>query len=618
MCGFSGIVSTSIIIPSEIISMGESISHRGPDYTGYYFDQYAGFVHNRLSLLDISINGNQPFENEKFVLLFNGEIYNHQKIRNKYLYNQIFISTSDTETLFYLIERYGINFATSQIHGMFSFVWYDKKTFDVSIVRDRLGIKPLFYRIENDGIIFSSEYKSIIQLRDLVPDKALILSSTLGEIEYSRSKTLFSEISQLEPGSILRYSIKGSVKIENYFKLTDLVDKSLYTELHSMKDNDIIDLFDRLINDSVESMLMSDVGMGSFISGGIDSSLVSCIASRKNSISLFTANVVGKYSELDACRIVSNSIGEKLNVYDYESKYFLRDLVRCTWHYEAPINVHASAIPFNCVANLARQLNTKAVLTGEGSDELFLGYPRLLTRKLDRFIKLPYNLIDAIYCRIPGLINYLNIKKNNYANDLLYIPFVASRKADLDEYNESFSFIKRKKLIKEHSLTLEMLGRGLHSLLWRNDRIGMMHSIESRFPFLDEDLMKFAVNLPIRMKIGRSINIHNIKHPFLIDKKIVRVLAKKYVPKGIERIQKKGFIIHGHRSVKISSDFFYNGFLSDLFHLSKRDCAALENKTDNFLLAKLAQVEIWGRLFSRKEKIQEVEKFVANNLSMTI
>lgn len=596
--------------------MGNTIQHRGPDHTGYYFDERAGFVHNRLSLVDVSSNGHQPFVDERHVLLFNGEIYNHRELRKKHLPDKGFISSSDTETLFHLLSQFGPLKTAKMIKGMFAFVWYDRISGETYLVRDRFGIKPLFYMHWRGQLVFGSEIKALALHFKIQADRLLVMSSTLGELEYSRHLTAYSEVRQLEPGSILRYSGGSDAVIQRFFRLTDLVDKDYHRELHGFTEEGIVEEFGRLLGDSVESMLMSDVGMGAFVSGGIDSSIITSIASRHQPISMYTANVIGRYSELDACRKVSSHIGQPLHVYDYEPGHFITDLVKTTWHYECPITVHGNAMPFNGVARLARSSGTKAVLTGEGSDELFLGYPRLLTRKLDGLLKMPYNVFDRVYSTVPGLTKYLNLKKHNYSNDLLYLPFVGDRKGDIVEYMDSYSFVRDRKTAQDHALTLEMLGRGLHSLLWRNDRVGMMHSIESRFPFLDEDLVRFAANIPIGMKIGRTSKVHNIKHPFRIDKKVVRMLAKRYVPTGIEKIEKKGFIIFGLGSLELSKGFFNNGFVSEFLKLGQREIAHMEGGLDRYLLAKLAQVEIWGRMFVRQEDVTDVENWVSSRMTM--
>jgi asparagine synthase (glutamine-hydrolysing) len=263
---------------------------------------------------------------------------------------------------------------------------------------------------------------------------------------------------------------------------------------------------------------------------------------------------------------------------------------------------------------MARMNATKAVLTGEGSDELFLGYPRLLTRKWDDLIKLPFDLTTAIYKRIPGLTRYLNLNKTNHSGDLLRMPLGFMGDSMSEEFEEAFSFVSDAQTRADHILSLSMLGRGLHSLLWRNDRMGMMHSIESRFPFLDEELMRFAVNLPIRAKIGRSARFHNYKHPFLIDKHIVRKTAERYLPPALNNREKKGFPLFGFANIRLGKGFFKDGFLQDFYRISERGTRLMEERTDPYLLNKMACVEIWGRLFARKESMESVESDVLKGM----
>ncbi len=607
MCGFAGITQTRNIDDSLLEGFAKTIIHRGPDHTGFYRDDHVGFIHNRLSLLDLSTNGHQPFVDDEHVLLFNGEIYNHQHLRKNMLAGQMFRSSSDTETLFYLLKKYGVEKTAKSIHGMFAFCWYDRKGLDLYLVRDRLGIKPLFYHTANGQFVFASELKVITEHAKPTLNVPTTMSAALGELEYTRLHTAFESLHQLEPGGILHVNATGgSVECSHYFKLTDLVDRSYYEELNSKDEKSLLAEFDRLFNHSVESMLMSDVGMGAFVSGGIDSSLIASVAGKHQRIDMFTANILGKYSELPFSKMLSAHINQPLHVYDFQPEKLIDDLVRTTWYYESPIVVHSNAIPFQGVARLARETGVKAVLTGEGSDELFLGYPRLLTRKWDSLIKLPYTLTTALYKRIPGLTRYLNLNQTNYNRDLLYMPFGFERQSMMSAYNDAFGFVSDAEMRKDHILSIEMLGRGLHALLWRNDRMGMMHSIESRFPFLDEDVLKFAINAPISIKMGKTHRFHNYKHPFMIDKYIVRKHAEKYLPDSLNYREKKGFPLYGLLHMKVKNGFFRDGFIQEMFGLSQTGSVAMERDTDRYLLAKLACVEVWGRLFVRNESMDQV------------
>lgn len=617
MCGFAGITQTRNIDDNLLQGFAQTIIHRGPDHTGFFRDDHVGLIHNRLSLLDLSTNGHQPFVDDEHVLLFNGELYNHQHLRNTLLIGQSFRSSSDTETLFYMLKKFGVEKTSKAIHGMFAFCWYDRKGLDLYLVRDRLGIKPLFYHTANGQFVFGSELKVITAHTKPKLNVPTTMSAALGELEYSRLHTAFESVHQLEPGGILQINASGGeIKRSHFFKLTDLVDRSYYEELRDKDEKALLSDFDHLFNDSVESMLMSDVGMGAFVSGGIDSSLISAVASKHQRIDMFTANIVGKYSELPFSKMLSEHIKQPLHVYDFQPDRLIEDLVRTTWYYESPIVVHSNAIPFQGVARLARENGIKAVLTGEGSDELFLGYPRLLTRKWDRLIKMPYSLTTSLYKRIPGLTRYLNLNQTNYNRDLLNMPYGFERQTMMAAYNDAFGFVGDPEMRADHVLSIEMLGRGLHALLWRNDRMGMMHSIESRFPFLDEDVLKFAINAPISIKMGKTHRFHNYKHPFMIDKYIVRKHAEKYLPDSLNYREKKGFPLYGLLHMKVKKGFFKDGFVQEMFGFGQDGSNALERDTERYLLAKLACVEVWGRLFVRNESIDQVSADALNYLTI--
>lgn len=617
MCGFAGLVQHSRVPHYVIESMGKAIAHRGPDYTGYYADDHASFVHNRLSLVDVSANGHQPFEDDTHVLVYNGEIYNHQELRRQYLPHIQFKSTSDTETLFHLLKQMPLIDCCRKLEGMFAFAWYSKNTHEVALVRDRLGIKPLFYSFKNNGLQFGSEQKALIVHYEYEIDSAKVLNATLGELEYTRRHTAFKDLFQLTPGTIITYQLQANTFQESaFFSLTDLVDTDLYQRLHKASDTELLDEFETIFSAGVHKMLMADVPMGAFVSGGIDSSLIASIASASKPLQLFTADVKGKYSELKYSSMLAKLLQSPLHVHEHAPDDLVSKFVETIWYYGSPIVVHANAIPFQGVAKLARQQGVKAVLSGEGADELFLGYPRLLTRKWDKLIQLPFNFTTALYKKVPGLTRYLNLNKQNFDRDLLYLPFNMERQTNDRSYLEAFDFVKDTAVRNDHVLSLEMLGRGLHSLLWRNDRMGMMHGIEARFPFLDEQVLQFAINLPINQKIALTKRFHNYKHPFLIDKYIVRKLAEKRLPNELIYRQKAGFPLYGILNMKVKTQFFHNGFLQELLQLDNRGLQTFEHEADPYLKAKLACVEVWGRLFQLKEPMESIKQLVAEKIAV--
>lgn len=613
MCGISGFINQNQekVNEQNLDQMLQSQNHRGPDYQGKLYFSNAGFAHNRLSLLDLSSAGNQPFENENYVLVFNGEIYNFIQLKQELL-AVTYTSTSDTAVLFRALIEWGVDKTVKKLKGMFAFSWYNKNTQELYLVRDRLGIKPLFYSLDNHHTLwFASEIKAILAVVATQPNPVKVLYSSLGVLERSRKSTAWDNINQVEPGTYIYYNNKNIEEIK-YYSVFDTVNQATYNRLNQSSVNDVLSEFENLFAQSVKSMSISDAPMGAFVSGGIDSSIIAKYAIQNNqNLKLFTANVIGKHSEFEDAKDLAKSLNKPLFDYPYQKEMALRDWARVTWHYEAPIVVHFNAIPFSNVAKLAFDHQVKAVLTGEGSDELFLGYSGLITKRYSKFLNLPYTILDKTYSKIPKLKSFLTntggsqdllgvFRKGaqNFTNEIFY-----------DQGKSVYDFVPKNKT-DEHLQTAIMLNEHLVSLLWRNDRMGMIHSIESRFPFLDEDIIAFAMNLPTKFKIKKTLKFHNYKHPFLIDKFLVRKLAASKLPPNLVNKVKKGFPVDGLRNIKVDPVFFKNGTLIEILQLTQDQLIYMCNTTPNYLTSILAAVEIWAKLFIEKKSIDEVDLLV--------
>ncbi len=605
MCGISGIIkqNNSITI-SEIDALASIQHHRGPDNTGIWKEDGVAFIHNRLSLLDLSESGNQPFCDEKYVLVFNGEIYNWKNLRKDLESNGLsFRSNSDTEVLFFAIKHWGLQATLPKLKGMFAFAWYDIEHQRVTLVRDRLGIKPLFYEQLHGEFWFASEVKALVKGKGMDElNMQFVAQSYYGVYETQPHSSPFKSIHQLEPGCLLEVNTQTlGVKEQRWFGLEEWVDEEYYRLLDSKSKEEVEELFSTLFKSSVASMAVSDAPMGAFISGGIDSSVIASTAREFADLQLFTANVIGKFSEYESAKLLAKSLGVSLHSYDYQAKYFSRDVARCTWHYDGPIALFTNSVAFSGVAKLASEMGVKAVLTGEGSDELFLGYPKLLTRRYERIVSAPLRLLQTLYGKVPGLGEFVGLNSVDLQKQVLQGHLNGYR----EEYRDSV-VMKRFEFLGKDSedyrcagITVNQIHRHLHSLLWRNDRMGMMYSIESRFPFLDEDLVKFAINLPHRYKIGRTNKFYNWKHPFLLDKAIVRNYADKTLPKELVYKKKFGFGVTAHVSDTLPYDFefFKDGFWQRVCGMDHQHLEFALKKTPRKLLNKIAAVEIWGKQF---------------------
>lgn len=625
MCGISGIIKKQSVKveESDLLKLAQTMKHRGPDALGIFRNNNVGFSHNRLSLLDLSAAANQPFKNENFVLTYNGEIYNWKNLKSELeLLGIVFKTTSDTEVLFWGIIEWGLENTLQKLNGMFAFSWHDIKENKIFLVRDRLGIKPLFYSISSTQISFASEIKALSQdigMYDL--NMHYLAQSYYGVYETQRHISPFKNIHQLEPGHILTIDTNSlDTVISKWFSLGDWVNELEYSRRSNMSESEVLEEFSELMNNSVRSMMLADAPVGAFVSGGLDSSLIAALGSENSSMDLFTANVVGKYSEVDAARQLASFTKNNLYEYTYESNFFVRDLVRSTWHYDAPITLFTNSVAFGGVAKLARETNVKAVLTGEGADELFLGYPKLLTQKFDKIINLPFNAINAIYKKIPGLTSYLNLNRTDLQKEIIQQHLNGYKERLNDEsVMKSFSFLNRSS--EEYrcaQLTVNMIHRHLHSLLWRNDRMGMIHSIESRFPYLDNDVVKFALNLPAKFKIGRTSKFYNWKHPFQMDKAVLRKFAEKKLPQNLAHKKKFGFGVQGHANseLKIDLDFFRGGFWQQACGMNNQALELMYKEANPKLLAKLSSVEVWGRLVVLKQPIEDCQQQVLTHFKM--
>lgn len=618
MCGIAGILShqpTNSRI-DDVKQMLELIRHRGPDGIGYADSSFGTIGHVRLSILDSSTAAAQPFVSENSILSYNGEIYNYKDIK-RLLPEKPYVSHSDTEVLFQSLSVSGLESTLELLRGMYAFCWHNTSTGETYLVRDRFGIKPLFYTITNNQeLIFSSELKSLLAIANRSVNHFKATYSVLGGLERDGHGTAWDNVFQVPPGYYLKFG-NGKAELCRYFSITDYVNESTYRELDRMKRSDLVYQLDGLLCQAVNDMGMGDIPAGSFMSGGVDSGLISYYGKGANpNIKLFSSDVDGQQSEAHHARLSAKSIGSNLLMATYRDRQCISDLVTTTWHYESPLVVHFNAIPLAGLAGLARQMSTKAVLTGEGADELFVGYPHLVGGRVESVLSFPYRLLDMLYSTLPVLKRFK--EKKRYGTDLQ----LALRHASEGMFNSwmesddegAYAFLSGKDRVK-HLQTAVMMKSHLLSLLWRNDRMGMMHSIESRFPFLDERVVRFAMNLPHRHKVSIVNNFSNWKHPFQSGKHLVRLVASKYLPDQIAFGVKKGFPVQGLHMLNLDHSFFAGGFLAGNLGLDKTGLGRFFNEMDPYHKALLGMVEIWSQLFVEGKSIEEVNKAVLKNFS---
>ena len=519
MCGIAGQVTADRrpVEADRIAAMGERLRHRGPDDHGVYVHGHVGLAHRRLSVLDLSAAGRQPMcnEDESVWIVFNGEIYNFGELRAQLASRHTFRSRTDTEVVLHLYEEYGLN-CVSMLRGMFAFAIWDGRAQRLVLARDRLGKKPLFYRVDEDGLGFASELKALVLNRP-VPDLDPVALHHYLTFQYIPAPwTIFRGICKLPPAHLLVYE-DGKVTEHPYWTLR-------YDEkLAGRDERELREEFRSLLEESVRLRLISDVPLGAFLSGGVDSSSIVAIMSRllDRPVKTFSIGFAEKeFNELPYAAEVARQFGTEHQEFVVEPSAvdILPALVSV---YDEPY-ADSSAIPTYYVSQLSRQFVT-VVLNGDGGDELLAGYPRYRTEGWDRLAaRLPRGItapLRTLGARVPagrlskGLARLGSPFARSYLARIcyfspeekadLYEPSFAARVAADDSYDLLLQWFRN---VHATDLLDQLLSVDTHSylpddLLVKVDRATMAHGLEARSPFLDHRLMEFAASLPVDLKV---------------------------------------------------------------------------------------------------------------------
>lgn len=601
MCGIFGALLTDKTTPdrNSLALSADLLQHRGPDANVIHSEPGLGLVHARLSLVDVSSRGNQPFwdTSKRYVLVFNGEIYNFRELRAELeAQGQQFISNSDTEVLLYHLIRHGAEATLPRLNGMFAFSLFDREQGTMLLARDRFGMKPLFYGLSERGFFFSSEVKAMRPWVNIQPDLSSVHAYLMKFGGPTKGRSFYNQIKSLAPGTMLIREASGEINERSFFQVQDFIDENENERLKRMSASQIVDEFDRLMTESVDAHAFADAKVGAFCSGGVDSSLIVAIAAKKNpDLALFHANVKGHWSELDPAAALADHLGLNIHAVDVEEQDFVDSIPKVMRHYEYPFTYHPNCAPLMMIAQLARDNGVKGLLSGEGSDELFLGYPWLGRKQITDAYDAASGTIGGLLRKIPGIGpimlpdrmgNFQDVK--DIANGLE----ILEDQLAVSERVKQHPFAQRDPKI---GWTLDYLNHHLRTLLLRNDTMGMAASIEARFPFLDNDLARFGVNLPGKHKLKFSPLVFEKAHPFVRDKWVVRAVADKYIPKHLSQRIKVGFWTTVFQRLDIDDAFYQSDALADLLGLSKRQIARLVENASHDLRLRLLHLDIWMR-----------------------
>jgi asparagine synthase (glutamine-hydrolysing) len=640
VCGICGKINPRGIARADIQEMADTLSHRGPDGEGIYIDAMAGLGHRRLSIIDLG-GGHQPMSNEdgSIWVVFNGEIYNYLELRDRLKTSHSFSTESDTEVIVHLYEEMGEK-CVQELRGMFAFAIWDARNGSLFLARDHMGQKPLFYVHRGEELAFASEIKALLvadpSLREM-DCNALHQYLTLRII--APPLTMFSQVRKLPPAHTLTFK-DGQVKIERYWHLR-------YEPKLSLPEDDLLDELDERMRDTIRYHMVSDVPVGAFLSGGIDSSLVVAMMSQLSSQPIKTFSVGVPYegcNELPFARMVAER---------YQTQHFaetiypsiVQILPQLVWHLDEPTDPLSACMYY--IADMASR-EVKVVVGGDGGDELFGGYDRYYGNGyVDYYALLPkacrQYLVPQLLRLLPEgfwykslshklkWLNQLSFAEGGrrYARSLSYFYFTDEwrqrlygdtlRAALTDADPEAqicalFDCDNAREAVDKMLFADSMLRLPDHSIMIL-DRTTMAHGLEARAPFLDHKLVEFAARIPPSFKVrGRTLRYIQLR------------LAERYLPAPLLRREKQGFSSPLPYLLADEFRYLFQAFLLDshLVHagyLSAQSIASilaahLSGKVDHGnRLWLLCNAEIWYRMSIEGWSRERVEERLAETSS---
>lgn len=577
MCGIVGFFSKNLKNNEEICNkMLEAIHHRGPDDSGIWKDDLGMvFGHKRLSILDVSPLGHQPMLSNcgRYMIVYNGEVYNYKQIRKELEgYNFKFKGNSDTETILAAISFWGIEKAVERFIGMFAFAIWDKQERKLFLVRDRAGIKPLYYGFQGASFIFGSEVSAFRQHPDFKNDIDINALDTFFRMSYIPTPySIYKNIFKLEPGTILSLSIDdlGEGKLSQptkYWSAEKIYSNAASNPFEGSYD-EAINQLELLLKDSVLLRMISDVPLGAFLSGGVDSSLIVALMQSLSEQKIKTFSIgfnEPKYNEANYAKEVaqfSNTNHTELYITQNDMLDFIPHINK---YMDEPLG-DSSFIPTYFVSKLAREHVTVS-LSGDGGDELFSGYPKYNDaingwQKIGKMNLTIRKFLSVLIDNTPdSILNFaaspfqksiknmfkedsLDIKLHKISEILTEKDFFSFFAKCNSAFRKDKSFVLNSERIETfHSLPINKMDLFnymsmvdiktylVDDILTKVDRASMAVSLESRVPILDHRIIEFAASLPTEYKVKNGVN-----------KRILKDLLYRYVPQNIIDRPKKGF-----------------------------------------------------------------------------
>ena len=573
MCGFVGFCSKDVKDKNVIKEMNNQIIHRGPDSDGYFFDKDVNFGFRRLSIIDLH-EGSQPILNESgdTAIIFNGEIYNYQELREDLVAKGYKFKThTDTEVILHGYEEYGEEGILAKLRGMFAFTIWDSKKEKLFGARDHFGIKPYYYALLDGDLLFGSEVKSFLKypkFKKEVNEKALkhYLVFQYNPLE----ETFFKGVKKLRPGHYYIYE-NGKMEIKTYYNLT--------LDYKNMTFDEAVGKIEKEVEESVKYHKISDVEVGSFLSGGVDSSYVVATALPDKTFSVGFDNK--GFNETMYAKELSDSLGIKNFAKLITPDEFFEGINKVQYYSDEP-HANLSSVPLYFLSKLASE-QVKVVLSGEGADELFAGYNEYADALPQRiYRKLPFGLRHKLYLKYKDrkhfrgqtiILKYgqkvedryigpAEIMTDELANSIVTSKYKNSE-TSRDLTKKYYDEVKNMDDVSKR-LYLDMKMWIVEDILLKADKMTMANSIELRVPLLDKKMWELARTIPVRHKVHNEIT----KYAF-------RRAAKNKLPEDWAKRRKLGFVvpfvlwIKEEKYYKIVKEVFNKDFVSEFFDKDK-------------------------------------------------
>ncbi len=568
MCGIAGYYSIKNVFKSgELKIMTNKLSHRGPDAEGHFEFEAVALGHKRLSIIDLSKEANQPMQSHcgGYTIVFNGEIYNYKEIAKELSIKPK--TSSDTEILLEAFVKLGPDFV-KKLNGMFAIAIYNHKSKELFLFRDRIGIKPLYYYLKDNQLAFASELKALLSLDYINKGKdinSMAVRSFLQLGYIPEPESIYSNIKKLPKGHYASFNGQD-LRLSAYWKLSTKIENGVIFDEQDAKEQ-----LTELIKDSVKYRLIADVPYGTFLSGGVDSSLVSAVAQKTTNQQLKTFSIGfedEKFNETTYARQVANHIESDHHEFILTEQDALNHVPNIFKYYDEPY-ADSSAIPTMLVSKMARQ-HVTMTLSGDGGDELFHGYGSYLwANRLNKplahlsrkAVKGIFNKGSSRFKRIGYLFDYEkkeSLKPHIFSQEQYFFSQKELSKLVNKEYesqillNDDYSDLLRPLNPAEQQALFDLHYYLPDDLLTKVDRASMRYSLETRVPLLDHRIVEFALNLDSDLKIKNGE-----------AKYLLKQVLYDYVPKSIFDRPKWGFGIPLVKWLKTDLKFLIEDYLSE-------------------------------------------------------